>query len=106
MGVGPISTLAVKTGETSSYRWNAEDRNASFPALAPGTALIKPGSETQAVVRSVLSARSTASDLALYFSPGRADWSSRIPSKALFYDEIDSISRGYRDVGIMIDRIG
>ena len=33
-------------------------------------------------------------------------WKGRIPDQAFFYDEIDKISQGYRERGVLLDRLG
>jgi hypothetical protein len=50
--------------------------------------------------------RMTVSQMKDWSKQGSDTWKGQIPQKAIFYDEVDLISRGMRDRGILINEHG
>lgn len=104
-GMGIDSVLSLRTGRTgqSLYRYGQGHgalQTARFTDASQETTL----ASVQASAQSAVFPQMTVSRMDL--SPTASLWNRRIPSKALFYDEVDQVSRGYRDKGVLFDAKG
>ncbi len=105
MGVRSISAQPLESlrAEPRQRRQARGDRE-SFLMAAPPHKLQSIKADDSALSPSPAIPRLTIHEMKLYSAGNFSQWATQIPHQAIFYDEVDSVARGEKKLGVVINR--
>jgi hypothetical protein len=105
MGVSSISAQPLESLRIEPrQRRQAREDPKSFLMAVPPRHLQPLAADDSTKSQPPAIPRLTVHEMKLYSAGDFSQWATQIPHQAIFYDEVDSITQGRKELGAIVDR--